>query len=97
MYVVCVTVWTKPEFQEDLLLATYDNARHTREEPGNLRFDVSRGIDDSSRFFLYEVYQSEEAFKEHQRTRHYLKWRDAVADWMAQPRQGIKYHSVDLL
>ena len=27
----------------------------------------------------------------HKDTAHYLAWRDAVADWMAAPRQGVPY------
>ena len=94
MYVVCVTVWVKAENVDDFIGATLENARQTRREATNLRFDVSRGADDPNRFFLYEIYADEEAFRAHQQTAHYLAWRAAVADWMAQPRQGIRYHSL---
>lgn len=94
MFVVCVTIWVKPEHTEPFLAATLANARQTRWEAGNRRFDVLRGVDEPNRFFLYEVYRDEEAFKAHQQAGHYLEWRDAVADWMAQPRQGLKYQSI---
>jgi autoinducer 2-degrading protein len=63
-------------------------------EPGNVRFDVSQCVSESSRFLLYEVYKAEGDFKKHQQTEHYLRWRDAVAPWMAQPRQGVKHASL---
>ena len=27
----------------------------------------------------------------HKETAHYAAWRDAVAGWMAEPRQGVKH------
>ena len=43
---------------------------------------------------LYEVYRSKDDFTAHQKTPHYLRWRDAVTDWMAQPRQGVKHRPI---
>ena len=94
MYIVCVTIPVKPEKIDAFITATLDNARNTRKEPGNLRFDVSRGEDDPSRVFLYEAYKTKEDFVKHQQTEHYFRWRDTVADWFSQPRSSIKYTSV---
>jgi (4S)-4-hydroxy-5-phosphonooxypentane-2,3-dione isomerase len=90
MYVVCVTIHVKPEHVDAFIAATLENARNSRHEPGNLRYDVLRAEDDPQRFFLYEVYHSKEDFAAHQQTPHYFTWRDAVQDWMAQPRQGVR-------
>ncbi len=94
MYVVCVTIRVKPDHLEEFLFATEANHRSTRSEPGNVRFDVLRDVSDSTRYFLYEVYRTEEAFKAHQQTEHYFAWRDTVADWMAEKRQGVKLESL---
>ena len=94
MYVVAVTVFVKPEQVQPFIDATLDNARHTRREPGNLRFDVLQGEDDPTRFLLYEAYKQKDDFTAHQQTEHYLRWKSTVADWMAQPRQGIKHHAI---
>jgi (4S)-4-hydroxy-5-phosphonooxypentane-2,3-dione isomerase len=91
MYVVSVTVFVKPGFAEQFIAAVLDNARNTRQEPGNLRFDVCQAEDDPNRFLLYEVYKEKEDFTGHQQTPHYARFRDAVAPWMAQPRQGVKH------
>jgi quinol monooxygenase YgiN len=91
MFVVCVTIHVLPEHVPAFLEATRANAEGTRREPKNMRFDVLRGADDAARFFLYEVYADEEGFREHQRTAHYLAWRDAVAPFMASPRTAAKY------
>jgi len=92
MYVVSVTVHVKPEYVESFIEASLDNARHTRQEPGNVRFDVLQAEDDPARFLLYEAYHSKDDFAKHQQTSHYLQWRERVADAMAQPRQGVKHH-----
>jgi autoinducer 2-degrading protein len=94
MYVVSVTVHVKPEFVERFVEAALDNARNTRREPGNLRFDVSQAEDDPNRFLLYEVYHTKEDFAAHQQTEHYLRWKNGVADWMAQPRQGVRHRAI---
>ena len=94
MYVVCVTIRVEPDHLEEFIQATRANHLATRGEPGNVRFDVLRETSDPTRFFLYEVYRSEEDFKAHQETAHYLGWRHTVADWMAEKRQGVKYESL---
>ena len=94
MYVVSVTVFVKPEHAQSFMEATYENARHTRKEPGNLRFDVLQAEEDMARFLLYEAYRTKEDFARHQQTPHYLRWKETVAPWMAAARQGVKHHSL---
>jgi len=94
MYVVSVTIHVKPDQLDSFIQATLGNARHTRQESGNIRFDVLQAEDDPARFLLYEAYQTKEDFAKHQQTPHYLRWKESVAEAMAQPRQGIKHHSL---
>ncbi|MET0790433.1 MAG: antibiotic biosynthesis monooxygenase [Polyangiaceae bacterium] len=94
MYVVVVNVSVKPEAVEAFIAATRDNHLGTRGEPDNLRFDVLRRSDDSNRFVLYEAYQSEAGFAAHQQTPHYLRWKEAVAPMMADPRAAQKCTSL---
>src|SRR5688500_9360552 len=94
MFVVAVTVHVKPPFVQQFIEAILDNARNTRREPGNVRFDVSQAEDDPTRFLLYEVYREKDDFAKHQQTEHYVCWKAAVADWMAEPRVGVKHKPV---
>jgi len=94
MYVVSVTIFVKPENIAAFRAAVLDNARNTRLEPGNIRFDVLQAEDDAARFLLYEAYKTRDDFVKHQQTPHYLRWKEAVAPWMAQPRQGVKHYAV---
>jgi autoinducer 2-degrading protein len=90
MYIVAVTVHVLPDHVVEFIAATRENAENTRKEPHNLRFDVIQVLETPTQFMLYEVYESEDGFKAHQQTEHYLKWRERVAPWMAQPRSAIK-------
>ena len=94
MHVVCIHVRVKPENRQQFIEASLENARNTVQEPGNLRFDVIQQTDDPDRFMLYEVYRDEDGMKAHKETDHYARWRDAVADFMAEPRQGVKHLSL---
>lgn len=94
MHVVCVAVHVKPDNLVQFTEAILENARATRQEPGNVRFDVLQHIEDPTRFLLYEVYRTPTDFTAHQQTPHYLKFKALAADWMAEPRVGVKYKSL---
>ena len=91
MIVTCVYVEVKPDAVESFIKATTSNHLESVKEPGNLRFDFLQQPDNPCRFMIYEAYESEDLAKAHKNTAHYLKWRDTVADWMASPRQGVRY------
>ena len=94
MLVVHVHVHVKPECIEAFRLATLDNARNSVLEPGVARFDVVQQADNPARFTLVEVYRNVEAAAAHKTTAHYARWRDTVADMMAEPRSSMKYNAV---
>jgi (4S)-4-hydroxy-5-phosphonooxypentane-2,3-dione isomerase len=94
MYVVAVTIFVKPHCIEKFLEATVDNARHSRLEAGNVRFDVLQAEGEQNRFLLYEAYRAKEDFEHHHHTEHYLRWKETVTDYLAQPRQGVKHFSI---
>lgn len=94
MNIVLVHVHVKPEFVEAFKQASVENASNSVKEPGIARFDVIQQADDPTRFILVEVYKTAEASAAHKETAHYLKWRDTVAEMMAEPRQGVKYGAI---
>lgn len=95
MIVTCVYVHVTPSNVKSFIEATVANHIESVKEPGNLRFDFIQQLDDPCRFMIYEAYESEEAAKSHKNTNHYNIWRDAVKDFMAEPRQGIKYNIIE--
>jgi quinol monooxygenase YgiN len=94
MQIVLVHVHVKPEFVEAFKQASTDNASNSVKEEGIARFDVIQQADDPTKFILVEVYKTAEAPAAHKETTHYARWRDTVAEMMAEPRQGIKYTNI---
>ena len=95
MHVTMVHVHVKPEHVVDFIHASLANAAESRKEPGNKRFDVLQSADDPAKFVLYEAYATAEDAAAHKQTEHYSTWRKTVADWMAEPRQGIQYDGLN--
>ena len=94
MLIVHVFVHVKPDQVEAFMTATLENAQDSVQEPGIARFDVIRQKDDPTRFVLVEVYRTPDDPARHKETAHYQKWRDTVAEMMAEPRSSIKYENV---
>ena len=88
MHVTLVHVSVHPDQVEAFIEATHQNHEQSIREPGNRRFDVLQNPADASRFILYEAYATEQDARAHKETQHYLKWRDNVAEMMAEPRRG---------
>ena len=94
MHVTLVHVHVKPDHIDDFIAATKRNHEASIRESGNRRFDVLQSPENPGQFVLYEAYVSAEDAAAHKQTAHYLAWRDTVADWMAEPRQGIRYEGL---
>jgi len=94
MFIVHVFVHVKPDKVEAFRAACIENARESIKEPGIARFDCLQQQDDPTRFVLVEVYRTADDPARHKETKHYQKWRDTVADMMAEPRSSIKYTNV---
>lgn len=94
MQIVLVRVHVKPEFVEAFKQASIDNASNSVKEAGVARFDVIQQAEDPTKFILVEVYKTSDAPAAHKETAHYARWRDTVAEMMAEPRQGVKYNNI---
>ena len=91
MNVTIVHVRVKPAHIVEFLEATRLNHEASVQEPGNRRFDVLQSADEPTHFILYEAYASEADALAHKETAHYLRWRETVAAWMAEPRVGVPF------
>ena len=91
MIATIVHIYVKPENTAAFIQATNQNCEASVKEIGNIRFDFLKDDKEDGKFILYEAYKSEETAKAHKETAHYIKWRDAVANWMAKPRTGVKH------
>lgn len=91
MHIVIVSIHVKTEYIEEFKQASLENAANSILEPGITRFDVLQEKEDSTRFILYEVYQTADDQLRHRETAHYLAWREKVEKMMAEPRKGVAH------
>jgi len=91
MHITCVHIRVIEGTQEKFIEASLANHAASRQEPGNIRFDVLQSPADSCIFQLVEVYTDEAAARFHKTTSHYLAWRETVAPMMAVPREGVPW------
>jgi (4S)-4-hydroxy-5-phosphonooxypentane-2,3-dione isomerase len=89
MHVTLVHIHVIAEHREAFIAASRANHEASVQEPGNLRFDILQSPEEPDYFVFYEAYRSAGDAAAHKQTAHYLRWRDSVAGWMAQPRQGV--------
>lgn len=94
MYVTIVNVVVRQEHIDEFIEATRLNHESSVNEEGNLRFDVLQSSESPTHFILYEAYQTQQHAAAHKETQHYATWRETVADWMAEPRQGMVYNGL---
>ena len=94
MYIVHVDIHVKPEFLDAFQAATIDNASNSAQEPGVARFDFIQRSDDPTRFMLVEVYRTPGDADLHRQTAHYNRWRETVADMLAEPRTRVEYTNI---
>ncbi len=81
MVVMLVSLTVKPELLDTFKEVALTNARASRTEPGNLRFDVIQQQDDPHKFVLIEVYRDEDARQAHFATDHYREWKAASTQY----------------
>ena len=94
MIVVHVLIQVKPEYREDFITASIENATASIEEPGIARFDLLQLADDPNSFVLNEVYRKKEDTVSHKATEHYKQWNETVGEMMAIPRTKQIYENV---
>jgi|SRR6476619_6478009 len=94
LIIVHVHVHVKPDAIDAFRAASIDNARESVREPGIARFDVVQSTEDPTRFVLVEAYRNADAPAAHKTTAHYARWRDTVADMMAEPRTAGRFVNV---
>jgi quinol monooxygenase YgiN len=84
----------KAEYVDSFMNEVEEFTAATRNEPGNLFFDWSRGIEDPSEYVLVEGFRDGDAGKEHVTSEHFKKFVvEAPALLSSTPR--IISHEID--
>lgn len=79
---VIATLEARPERKTDVEAALRVLLTHTRQEPGNRRYDLYRDSTRPAAFHLIEAYADEAALEAHRASAHYLKYREQAGDWL---------------
>jgi quinol monooxygenase YgiN len=66
-------------------------AKDTRLEPGCLEYRFHRDTESPGKFFLYELYADEQAYRAHQATEHFAKWAKGVIPALLEERRIERY------
>lgn len=95
MFVLVVYLEVQPENLEAFKAEAAINARDSKAEPNCLRFDFLQQRDVPTKFMLYEVYRSEEAFKAHQETEHFKRWVEKGVPLLIGDRVRVVYRNIE--
>lgn len=78
MYFIVVKFQTKPDYTDQFMDLVTPFTEATRKEPGNLWFDWSRSVEDSSEFVLVEAFLDDEAAGTHVNSAHFKAGLEAM-------------------
>ena len=85
MYAVCVSFRIQPGRVGHFMPLIKDNATNSLEkEDGCRRFDICTDPNRPDEVFLYELYDSPDAFALHKASDHYAKFDGSVVDMVAE-------------
>jgi autoinducer 2-degrading protein len=94
MHIVHVHIHVRPESIEAFKAVSLENAQHSLQEPGIVRFDVIQQAEDPTYFELIEVYRTPEDPAKHKETTHYNKWRELAEPMLFEPRTRTLYKNI---
>ncbi len=95
MYSIFVTLDIEPDYIDRFKEVSLGDAQGAvRDEPGCFTFAINQDEEIPTRFYLYEVYRDEAAFKEHLETPHFKEWLAAANPIFSGPRSKVIMNTV---
>ena len=91
MLIISGTVHIKADKIEDAIAAGLEMSRASEAEDGCLHYRFYRDLEDETLFFLYEMWENEDALKAHFQTPHMATFSKAMGDILAAPPQVKRY------
>ena len=89
MFAIVVNFEVKPGTEPDALAALEANAAGSRGEPGCLKWEWSRHVDDPRRFAIYELYVDRAAIDFHKASPHFKEWQTRTQAFLQSKTSGI--------
>jgi autoinducer 2-degrading protein len=96
MFVAAVHVFVKPEAIDDFMELILMDQEGSLAEPGCLRFDVVRSVEEPSAFLIWEVYADDDAAAFHKTTPHYAAFKERMPALAAKDRYAERYEGVSI-
>jgi autoinducer 2-degrading protein len=94
MIALFARILVKPDCVDRFLRYLEADVKGSLEEPGCLRFDVLRDPGSPNTFYLYEVYEDDEAYERHKVTPYFLAMFAKAGDTLAAPPEGYRGSAV---
>lgn len=82
---VFATIVPKPEHVSEVEAELLKMVSASRQEPGNLRYELYRISEGPASFHLFETYDGPAAMDAHRGSEHYRNYRAKVANWLVAP------------
>ncbi|MFC3395265.1 putative quinol monooxygenase [Brenneria rubrifaciens] len=70
---IVASVQAKAKFVENVTAAVKNVVEPSRQEPGNLQYDLHKEVDIPGSFVFIERWKSQEALAEHEQTAHFKR------------------------
>jgi len=96
MFVAAVHVFVKPAAIDDFMELIRMDQVGSLAEPGCLRFDVVRSIEDPSEFVIWEVYADDDAAAFHKTTPHYAAFKERMPALASKDRYADRYEGISV-
>lgn len=94
---VHAVITPRPEFAAQVEQEMRTMVRRSRQEEGNLRYDLLREERDGQiRFHVQERYRDMAAVEAHRASEHYQAYRARAGDWFSEPPQVSVLTEVDV-
>lgn len=89
MLAIVVNFEIHPDTENQAIAALEANAAGSRTEPGCLKWEWCRHIDEPHRFAIYELYVDRDAIDFHKSSAHFGAWKESTSAFMKEKSSGI--------
>ena len=96
MFVAAVHVFVKPEAMDDFMELILMDQEGSLAEPGCVRFDIVRSVEDAHEFLIWEVYADADAAAFHKTTPHYAAFKERMPALASKERYADRYDGVSV-
>lgn len=91
MIAICAPIVLKEGSLEQALEAVTPMIEKSREEPGNISYQLFQSIDDPNMVMFIEMWKDSDAIEQHGATEHYKQGLASVSEFVAEPKPFTHY------